>query len=124
MSEETDSSFEIEFFEGVLRHNPRDADVVEILGSLYSELGQVDDSLRMDQKLVDLQPANPTAHYNLACSLALKQCGDDALRTLQQAVKLGYRDAKWLREDPDFDALRQHPTYLAIMSQLEKAPRE
>lgn len=119
MAEEHDKSFEIEFFEGVHRRLPADADVIEILGSLYSDLGKVDDSLRMDSRLVDLQPKNPTAHYNLACSLALKRQDEDALRELRQAVDLGYSDVDWLLDDPDFQALRQHPTFQEIVVELE-----
>lgn len=116
---EEDHSFEIDFFEGVHRRNPTDPDVVEILGSLYSDLGQVDNSLRMDSCLVDLQPTNANAHYNLACSLALKHRFDEALQSLRQAVKLGYTDIKWLLDDPDFSQLREHPAFLAIVTDLE-----
>jgi len=119
MSQREDKSFEIEFFEGVHQRLPADPDVIEILGSLYSDLGQVDNSLRMDNRLVDLQPDNPTAHYNLACSLALKQRNEDALRVLRQAVELGYRDIKWLLDDPDFKDLRQHPEFQSIIVDLE-----
>lgn len=125
MDRQDDHSFEIDFFEGVHRHNPTDPEVIEILGSLYSDLGKVDDSLRMDSRLVDLQPKNPTAHYNLACSLALKSRNDDALRALRQAVDLGYRDVKWLIDDPDFQELRQHPDFQDIVVELEsKSGRE
>lgn len=116
---EEDHSFEIDFFEGVHRRNPTDPDVVEILGSLYSDLGQVDNSLRMDSCLVDLQPTNANAHYNLACSLALKHRFDEALQSLRQAVNLGYTDIKWLLDDPDFSQLREHPAFLAIVTDLE-----
>lgn len=116
---EEDHSFEIDFFEGVHRRNPTDPDVVEILGSLYSDLGQVDNSLRMDSCLVDLQPTNANAHYNLACSLALKHRFDEALQSLRQAVKLGYTDIKWLLDDPDFNQLREHPAFLAIITDLK-----
>ncbi|WP_309399614.1 tetratricopeptide repeat protein [Cerasicoccus maritimus] len=114
-----DHSFEIEFFESVHRRNPTDPEVVEILGSLYSDLGNVDDSLRMDSCLVDLQPQNPTAHYNLACSLALKQQNDEALRALRHAVDLGYRDVTWLLDDPDFKELHEHPLFREIVIELE-----
>ncbi len=114
-----DHSFEVEFFEGVHRRNPADPEVVEILGSLYSDLGNVDASLRMDSCLVNLQPKNPTAHYNLACSLALKQQNDEALRALRQAVDLGYRDISWLLDDPDFKELHEHPLFREIVIELK-----
>ena len=66
-----DYEFDVRFFESVLRHNRSDAEVIEILGSLYTRLGRIADGLKMDRRLVKLQPDNATAHYNLACSLAL-----------------------------------------------------
>ncbi|GHB91040.1 tetratricopeptide repeat protein [Cerasicoccus arenae] len=118
-----DHRFEIEFFEGVHRRDPNDPEVIEILGGLYSDLGQVDNSLRMDTCLVDLQPKNPTAHYNLACSLALKRRNEEALHSLRQAVELGYRDVSWLLDDPDLKELREHPSFRTIVAELENMPQ-
>ena len=55
--------FEIGFFESVLRRNPRDTGVIEILGGLYTKDGRIDDGLKMDRRLVRLLPDNATAHY-------------------------------------------------------------
>src|SRR6266850_3504518 len=99
-----DPAFEIEFFEAVLRRNPGYAGVIEILGGLYTRQGRIADGLKMDRRLVKLQPANATAHYNLACSLALSKRQSDALRELRRAVKLGYRDFDWMQQDPDLEA--------------------
>lgn len=115
----SDPAFEISFFEEILRRDPDYADVVEILGGLYTKQGRVADGLKMDRKLVRLQPANPTAHYNLACSLALSRRKADALRTLRQAVQLGYRDFDWMEQDPDLDPLKAHPEFVALLAQLK-----
>ena len=80
--------------------------MVELLGGLYTRQGRIADGLKMDRKLVKLQPDNATAHYNLACSLALSKRKNDALRELRQAVKLGYRDFDWMQQDPDLEALK------------------
>src|SRR3954466_10094641 len=96
-----DPRFEIEFFESVLRRNPRYVSVIEILGGLYTRQGRIADGLRMDRKLVKLQPGNATAHYNLACSLALSKRKSAALDELRHAVELGYRDFAWMQQDPD-----------------------
>jgi hypothetical protein len=113
-----DPSFEIGFFESVLRRDPKYAEVVGILGGLYTKTGRVMDGLRMDRRMVKLQPGNSTAHYNLACSLALCRRKADALRALQRAVVLGYRDLKWLARDPDLDGLKGHPEFGALVDRL------
>lgn len=111
-----DPEFEIRFFESVLRRDSTYADVIEILGGLYTRQGRVADGLRMDRKLVKLQPRNATAHYNLACSLALSKRKTDALRELRQAVELGYRDFDWMQQDPDLEALKHHPGFQALLA--------
>lgn len=114
-----DPAFEIVFYESVLRRSPDYTEVVELLGGLYTKQGRVADGLRMDRRLVRLQPGNPTAHYNLACSLALSKRKADALRSLRQAVQLGYRDFDWISQDPDLEPLKKHPAFQDLLSTLK-----
>lgn len=115
----TDPEFEIRFFESVLRREPSYSAVIEILGGLYTRQGRIADGLKMDRKLVRLQPANPTAHYNLACSLALSKRKSAALDELKHAVQLGYSDFDWMQQDPDLEALKNHPEFQALLQQLK-----
>lgn len=115
-----DYAFELEFFECLHGRLPKDPSVVEILGGLYSKTGRIDEGLKMDRKLVRLTPDNATAHYNLACSLALKRRKADAVRALQKAVELGYHDIDWMQSDPDLQNLQEHPAYQALVSELEQ----
>jgi tetratricopeptide (TPR) repeat protein len=115
----SDPQFEIAFYESILSRDPSYSDVVELLGGLYTKQGRIADGLRMDRKLVKLQPANATAHYNLACSLALSKRKRDALRSLRVAVELGYRDFDWMQQDPDLDDLKEHPEFDALLEQLK-----
>lgn len=114
-----DTEFEIGFFESVLRRNASDATVIELLGGLYTRQGRIADGLRMDRRLVKLQPGNATAHYNLACSLALSKRKRDALRELQTAVRLGYSDFDWMQQDPDLEVLKHHPKFQAMLETLK-----
>ena len=119
MSKPTDHAFEMTFFESVLRRAPDYTEVVEILGGLYTKHGRIADGLRMDRKLVRLLPGNATAHYNLACSLALLKRKPDALRALNRAVELGYKDFDWMAQDPDLEGLKEHPEFVALLDQLK-----
>ena len=111
MEKKTDHEFDIRFYEAVLRRSPDYTEVIEILGGLYTKYGRISDGLRMDRKLVRFLPENATAHYNLACSLALSKRNADALRSLRKAIELGYNDIDWLMQDPDLKALKQHPEF-------------
>ncbi|HLS27998.1 MAG TPA: hypothetical protein VK041_05060 [Opitutales bacterium] len=109
-------AFEIGFYESLLKKDPKYTEVIELLGELYTRAGRITDGLRMDRRLVRLQPENPTAHYNLACSLALKKRRTEAVNTLQKAISLGYDDFDWLMEDPDLESLKDHPDFLQLLA--------
>lgn len=117
-------NFEISFYESVLKKDPKFVEVIELLGGLYTRAGRIDDGLKMDRKLVRLRPGSPVVHYNLACSLALKRRLKDALTVLSKAVELGYRDIKWVQEDPDLENLRKHPSYQRLLDDLNAKLQE
>ena len=121
MSRQTkhDPQFEIDFYEAVHRRCPGYVDVVGLLGGLYTKAGRIADGLKMDRKLVRLEPENPTAHYNLACSLALCKKRPDALRSLRKALSLGYDDLDWMEQDPDLEILKDNPEFQKLLKKLK-----
>lgn len=119
MSRKEDPAFDISFYESVLRREPGYEDVIELLGGLYTKTGRIADGLKMDRKLVKLQPDNATARYNLACSLALSKRPADALRALGEAVKLGYTDYDWMSKDPDLESLKNAGAFKSLLAELK-----
>lgn len=119
---EPDYAFEIEFYEHILQGNPKDRQVVELLGGLYTKVGRIDDGLKMDRKLVRLMPDNPVAHYNLACSLALKGRKKDSVEALETAIAKGYEDFDWLLKDEDLYSLGDYQPFLDLLERHGIAP--
>ena len=119
MAKADDPDYEMRFFESVLKRDAAYTEVVELLGSLYTKHGRIADGLRMDRRLVRLLPQNATAHYNLACSLALLKRKAAAIRSLRQAVQLGYTDFDWMQQDPDLDGLKHDPAFNSLLEQLK-----
>ncbi len=113
-----DYSFELQFFESLYKRDTRETPVIEILGHLYTKTGRIDDGLRMDRRLVRLKPEDPLAHYNLGCSLALKNRKKDAVDSLQRAVELGYYDHEFMQSDPDLQKLKAYPAFRDLLAQL------
>lgn len=120
MPRKDDHGFEIAFYESILRREPQFTEVVELLGGLYTKAGRIADGLRMDRKLVRMQPRNATAHYNLACSLALSERKDDALKMLAHAISLGYDDAVWMAKDPDLACLKHDAAFQKMLGAFKK----
>jgi len=109
------------FFEVELSRRPENDEVLAELGHLYTRLGRYTEGLAVDQRLVVLHPEDPTARYNLACSLALTGDLDGACDALGEAFTLGFDDGQLLREDPDLAALHGDPRFDALLAQASDA---
>ncbi len=110
----------ISFLEGIVRRDPGYIEALQILGDHYTERGDFQESLRVDQQLSRLEPGNPLVFYNLACSYSLSGDQGQAAAALDAALTLGYRDFKWLARDPDLRPLRKHPAFSPIKDKLQK----
>ncbi|CAI8274098.1 MAG: Uncharacterised protein [Opitutia bacterium UBA7350] len=112
-------AFEIEFFADLHKRMPRDLKVAAILAQLYTESGKVEEGLKIDRKLVRLCPEDPTVHYNLGCSLALKGRKNEAVKAIRHAISLGYRDYDWMSKDPDLAELQTYPAFCSLLQAIK-----
>lgn len=113
--------FDIAFFEPILETAPDDVEVLKYLGYAYTRKGRYEKGLEVDKKLTALLPADSTAHYNLACSFALLNQKDQAFRCLEQAIGLGYADARTMEKDEDLTSLRGDARFQALLDALKRA---
>ena len=113
-----DLSFEILFFENLSRRDPKDVRVLEVLAHHYTKNGRIADGLRIDRRIVRHDPENPLAHYNLACSLALKKRKKEAVESLRDAVERGYGDIDWMLRDDDLASLREYTPFLQLVKRV------
>lgn len=120
MSAKSDLDFEVSFFESLSKRQPKDFKTLEVLAGLYTRAGRISDGLRIDRRLVRLRPDHPTAHYNLACSLALKKRKKDATEALETAIELGYHDLEWIERDRDFKAMRGYEPFERLLARLRR----
>ncbi len=119
MSKDSDKEFQIAFYEDLLRRGPDDTTVLELLAGLYTETGRIDEGLTLDLRNVRLDPHNPGAHYNLACSLALKNRKDEAFASLKTALEKGFSNVGWMIKDPDLRSLRGDPRFTSLVKQFK-----
>ncbi|RMF45056.1 MAG: tetratricopeptide repeat protein, partial [Deltaproteobacteria bacterium] len=84
-------------------------------GNLLLKLGRLDEALACFDALLAESSDLAIAHYNRACVMARKRQVREAVRSLEQAIA---REPGFLRDalnDPDFDAIRQRPTFKALL---------
>jgi tetratricopeptide (TPR) repeat protein len=120
LQQQSQLDFELEFFEAILHRNPEFVDVLRVHGNNLTLKGRYDEGLKIDRRLVGLRPADALAHYNLACSYSLLKKIDFAVRALRKALELGYRDFRYLREDPDLAAVRKDGRFRQLMREYDK----
>lgn len=114
-----DLSFEIDFCRTILRRQPYDLPLLEMLAGLLTRDGRIEEGLEMDRRIVSLDPENPVGHYNLACSLALQNDTEDAILSLRAALERGYEDFAWMMEDPDLETVRAQPEFEALIEEFK-----
>jgi tetratricopeptide (TPR) repeat protein len=119
-AEQRDLDTKIQFMEGVLRRDPQYVDALQLLGDHYTQRGRFVDGLQVDEQLAKLMPDSPIVFYNLACSYSLTDRFDQALRALERALELGYRDFAWLVRDPDLKKLRAQPEYEEFKEKIRR----
>ena len=110
--------FEIEFFGRVLEQHSDYVDVLRVQGNNLTLKGRYAEGLQIDKRLIQLRPADPLAHYNLACSYALLKRPEHAIKTLRRAVELGYRDFRYMKEDHDLDSIRHDPRFRQLVREF------
>ncbi len=111
---------QIQFMEGIVQRDPKYVEALQLLGDHYTQLGRFAESLKVDERLSQLDPRNPLTFYNLACSYSLNDQCELAAAALERALRLGYTDFKWLARDPDLRKLRKHPLFEKIQNQIRR----
>ena len=114
-----DLDFEISFFEGMLLKRPQYIPALVALGDAYTKKGELKKGLRIDLTLSELRRDDPLVQYNLACSYSLLGFIDDALRVIKKAIRLGYENFEYLRQDPDLENLRKDPRFKGLLNELK-----
>ncbi|MFA5256827.1 MAG: hypothetical protein WC360_01640 [Opitutales bacterium] len=106
--------FEISLLEDIFRRDRDDPRTIEVLANLYTVTGQIEKGLELDRRHIALEPKNPSAYYNCACSLSLSGQIDEAFEKLKTALDMGFESVDWMHKDPDLEALRDDPRWMKL----------
>jgi len=116
--DELGSRFLREFLEVEISRHPDNVEALAELGQVYTNRGEWEAGLQVDLRLVELVPQSSTAYYNLACSYALLGRNQEAIDSLEQAVKLGYDDGDFMLQDEDLASLREEQRFRALLERI------
>jgi tetratricopeptide (TPR) repeat protein len=94
-----------------LHHNKNFEEAYVNLSTAYLSEKKFNESRKILSTLEEINPSNPSLHYNLACYHALTGQDGPALNALQRAVELGFKSLESIETDPDLENLRSNPKF-------------
>lgn len=94
-------------------------DLIHYLDSITTFKGpEYDESREKIEQSLAYFKAN--TYYNLACSYSLSHQKKAALAALENAIDLGYKDYANMKNDSDFDFIRNEKRFKSLLKQLEQ----
>jgi len=106
----------IKVAEQYLTLNPDDALAMSRVANDYIYLGDVEKGLEWADRGYAVSPN--VCRYNVACSYVLAGKPDRALDLLEQHAQSGAVNTEWLMKDSDWDAVRDHPRFKALLEMV------
>ena len=105
---------------GVLRRQleqvPEDVRARILLAAELAETGEVEETQRHLQMAIALRPNDTNVLYNAACTFGILKNKQEALETLKKAIKCGYGNLEWIKQDPDLLLLRDDPEFQKLVT--------
>ena len=89
-------------------------------GITYAYLSQYNKAREDFDKAIRLRPDDSGAYYNYASMFALQKDATQACNWLRLAIERGYKDWKHIREDKDFDNIRNTACFIDLLKKSEK----
>ncbi|MFP4434944.1 MAG: TPR end-of-group domain-containing protein [Phycisphaerae bacterium] len=74
-------------------------------------------------EILQIDPNNTIAHYNLACAYSRMEKPSKALDALGRSIQLGYSDFRHMQRDPDLAAIRGTEQYQEILQRKDEIQR-
>ncbi len=101
-----------------LELHPDDARALYLGAGALCRLGERARALDWAKRALGIDAGEPVTLYNVACVYTKLDRTEDALDSLEQAVRLGFTHRAWIEHDNDLDPLREHPRFRALLEKL------
>jgi tetratricopeptide (TPR) repeat protein len=79
----------------------------------YSK-GEYEEALAKQLLVVEKQPENPIAHFNVGCFAARAGHSDQAIEALTRSVEINDRVKELMASDEDLDSIREDPRFVEL----------
>ena len=104
--------------ERALELQPRDSRALVLAAPALLAEGHRDRAFEWMAKALELAPDEPSIQINAGCFYAQAGMHEQALDCLEKSFGRGAGKREWIEKDPDYDSLREHPRFRAMMAKL------
>jgi len=101
---------------------PRLATAIHRKAMSHLEVKEYSEALHAFKSQCILEPENPIPFYNVACSASLLKNEEEALKYLNQAIDLGYKNLEHMLQDSDLDNIRHCEGFVLACRRLRPEP--
>jgi non-specific serine/threonine protein kinase len=108
--------------EAHLHKVPEDARARILLAGLYATMDRPEEAIRETNFAITLRPNEANVLYNAACVFSQMNKKAEALESLRKAWETGFRDAGWVRRDPDLAMLHGDPEFERLYPESAASP--
>ncbi len=98
---------------------PKNVRALALGGGVLVETGNPREGFAWIERSLLLSGEEPWVLYNAACSHARAGNLEQSLELLERAVDGGIWHRQWLENDPDMEALRSRPEFVALLDRLK-----
>ncbi len=98
--------------------HPDDARALYFGAGALSMLGEKARAMEWARRALAINPEDTGILYNVACVYAQEGLIDETLELLEKAVKFGFGQREWIEHDSDFESIRSHPRFQALLASL------
>ncbi len=98
--------------------NPNDARAWALGAGAWLQMGDKEKTLEWIERAQVLSPTSSGVMYNSACMYAKMGETERALDLIEKAVELGSRNKRYFETDGDFESIRDHPRFVALMKTI------
>jgi adenylate cyclase len=107
----------LELMPNYLLQNPDDSRARMFYAVTLCDVGDKAGAVREGDAAIEASPGDSVMLYNAACLYARLGELRRAVDTLRQAIEAGVQNFAWMKNDPDFDSLRDDPEFIELTTE-------
>ncbi|MEW4567845.1 tetratricopeptide repeat protein [Tautonia sp. JC769] len=109
-------------YRSIVHEKPGDGQAWARLAYATHELGRFEEALDLHERAAGFEENRTTSLFKLGCALARLGRADEALASLEEAVRFGYRDRSWSEQEGDLESLRGLDRFVRLLNRMGPPP--